>query len=570
MMRTTGLQKTLTFCFLFLATGAFAQVIDRQKIKIEPIQPITPVISESLTLPAASRDSVYPEDSPEPVLIQNAIQPDEHVSDIFSEKMDSLANSWYIRNLFHDDFSQYRGVDEFPRNLPDSVYISRLQGIQQVIAMSYNSMVKDVIKFYTEKRRDQVEMMLGLSAYYFPIFEEALDRYNMPLELKYLPVIESALNPKAISRAGANGLWQFMFNTGRQLGLEISSFVDERRDPVKSTEAAVKYLWQLYQTYNDWYLAIAAYNCGPGNLDRAIKRSGGKRSFWEIYYYLPRETRGYVPAFVAASYVMNYYKEHNLIPRMPDISLQTDTLMIRDYLHLNQLEKTLGIEKEQLRSLNPMYRRDVIPAKPDKPYPVVLPNEKINPFIDLDTTVFAYEREKYFPDNKLGNPVGLQANYFTPADVEGKAKILYTVKSGDNVGFISSWFNVRLSDLRYWNNLHRDLIRVGQKLSIYVAPENKEKYEKLNSMTFTQKQASIGRSVRNNAVASSANPNTTKPAMLDSSFEYYTVRKGDTIWEIAKRYPGISPDEILRLNNLSARSKISIGQKLKIKSKENI
>lgn len=569
-MRTTGLQKTLTFCFLFLATGAFAQVIDRQKIKIEPIQPITPVISESLTLPAASRDSVYPEDSPEPVLIQNAIQPDEHVSDIFSEKMDSLANSWYIRNLFHDDFSQYRGVDEFPRNLPDSVYISRLQGIQQVIAMSYNSMVKDVIKFYTEKRRDQVEMMLGLSAYYFPIFEEALDRYNMPLELKYLPVIESALNPKAISRAGANGLWQFMFNTGRQLGLEISSFVDERRDPVKSTEAAVKYLWQLYQTYNDWYLAIAAYNCGPGNLDRAIKRSGGKRSFWEIYYYLPRETRGYVPAFVAASYVMNYYKEHNLIPRMPDISLQTDTLMIRDYLHLNQLEKTLGIEKEQLRSLNPMYRRDVIPAKPDKPYPVVLPNEKINPFIDLDTTVFAYEREKYFPDNKLGNPVGLQANYFTPADVEGKAKILYTVKSGDNVGFISSWFNVRLSDLRYWNNLHRDLIRVGQKLSIYVAPENKEKYEKLNSMTFTQKQASIGRSVRNNAVASSANPNTTKPAMLDSSFEYYTVRKGDTIWEIAKRYPGISPDEILRLNNLSARSKISIGQKLKIKSKENI
>jgi membrane-bound lytic murein transglycosylase D len=570
MMRTTGLQKTLTFCFLFLATGAFAQVIDRQKIKIEPIQPITPVISESLTLPAASRDSVYPEDSPEPVLIQNAIQPDEHVSDIFSEKMDSLANSWYIRNLFHDDFSQYRGVDEFPRNLPDSVYISRLQGIQQVIAMSYNSMVKDVIKFYTEKRRDQVEMMLGLSAYYFPIFEEALDRYNMPLELKYLPVIESALNPKAISRAGANGLWQFMFNTGRQLGLEISSFVDERRDPVKSTEAAVKYLWQLYQTYNDWYLAIAAYNCGPGNLDRAIKRSGGKRSFWEIYYYLPRETRGYVPAFVAASYVMNYYKEHNLIPRMPDISLQTDTLMIRDYLHLNQLEKTLGIEKEQLRSLNPMYRRDVIPAKPDKPYPVVLPNEKINAFIDLDTTVFAYEREKYFPDNKLGNPVGLQANYFTPADVEGKAKILYTVKSGDNVGFISSWFNVRLSDLRYWNNLHRDLIRVGQKLSIYVAPENKEKYEKLNSMTFTQKQASIGRSVRNNAVASSANPNTTKPAMLDSSFEYYTVRKGDTIWEIAKRYPGISPDEILRLNNLSARSKISIGQKLKIKSKENI
>lgn len=570
-MRTAGLQKYLILCFLFLATGAFAQVIDRQKIKIEPLRPITPVISESLTLPAASQDSVDSEGSSKPVLIQNDMQRDEHVSDIFSEKMDSLANSWYIRNLFHDDYSQYRGVNEFPRNLPDSVYINRLQSIQEVVAMSYNSMVKDVIVFYTEKRRDQVEMMLGLSAYYFPIFEEALDRYNMPLELKYLPIIESALNPKAISRAGANGLWQFMFNTGRQLGLEISSFVDERRDPVKSTDAAVKYLWQLYQLYNDWYLAIAAYNCGPGNLDRAIKRSGGKRTFWEIYYYLPRETRSYVPAYVAATYVMNYYKEHNLMPRKPDISLQTDTLIVRDYLHFDQLENTLGIEKEQLRSLNPMYRRDVIPAKQEKPYPVVLPNEKINAFIELDTTVFAFDREKYFPDNKLGNPAGLQANYFTPADVDGKAKILYTVKSGDNVGFISSWFNVRLADLRYWNNLRRDLIRVGQQLSIYVAPENREKYEKLNTMTFAQKQASVGKSAQSSATTASATVQSApQPVVLDSSYEYYTVRKGDTIWEIAKRYPGISPDEILRLNNLTARSKISIGQKLKIKAKEKI
>ena len=568
-MKTTGLYAALIFCFFFLSSGVFAQVIDRQKIKIEPLEPITPEIIPTQISFVASEDSVYAEGTPDSVLIDESILPDEHASDVFSEKMDSLANSWYIRNLFHGDLSQSAGIQEFPRNLPDSVYINRLQEIQQVVPMSYNSAVKDVIKFYTEKRRSQVEMMLGLSAYYFPIFEEALDRYNMPLELKYLPIIESALNPKAISRAGAHGLWQFMIGTARHTGLEISSFIDERRDPVKSTDAAVKYLWQLYQTYNDWYLAIAAYNCGPGNVDRAIRRSG-KQSYWEIYYHLPRETRNYVPAFVAAAYVMNFYREHNLMPRLPDISLQTDTIVVRDYLHFNQLEKILGIDKEQLRSLNPMYRRDVIPAKPDYPCPVVLPGEKINTFIDLDTTVFAHEREKYFPDNKLGNPVGLQANYFTPADVEGKAKILYTVKSGDNVGFISSWFHVRLADLRYWNNLNRDLIRAGQKLAIYVSPDQKERYEKLNAMTFAQKQASIGKSAGTGTTANTASTPAPQINALDSSYEYYTVRKGDTIWEIAKKYPGISADEILRLNNLSARSRISIGQKLKIKAKQNI
>lgn len=483
--------------------------------------------------------------------------PDEDLNDIFLEKMDSLENTWYIRKLFPGNAHESGLADQFPSQLPDSVYIGRLKDIQQEIGLSYNHVVRSFITLYTEKRRDLAEVILGLSAYYFPIFEEALDRYNLPLELKYLPVIESALNPQSHSRAGANGLWQFMLGTGRHLGLEISSFVDERRDPVKSTDAAARYLLQLYRTYNDWYLAIAAYNCGPGNLNRAIQRAGNKQDYWEIYYRLPGETRGYVPAYIAAAYLMNYYREHNLKPRMPEIPLQTDTVLVHNYLHFDQLEKTLGIDKEQLRSLNPMFRRDVIPAKPEKPYPLVLSNDQIRDFIDRDSMVFACDREKYFPNNILADPVNSSTAHFTPVDLAGKAKLTYTVKTGDNIGFISSWYNVRASDLRYWNNIHRNLIRAGQKLVIYVPEGQKSKYDKINGMSFSQKQAFIGKPAGN--TQQEENP------ADDTRFEYYTVRRGDTVWGIARQYPDISPEEILRLNNLSSRARLSVGQKLKIK-----
>lgn len=546
---------------IFVQTAAAQQ---REKINLQPLQSLDAGIVTTDTLYISSEDSAYAEDVSDSLLYENSPVPDENLNDIFSAKMDSLGNSWYIRHMFHLDEADDNLSGVFPRNLPDSVYISRLEEMEQVVDMAYNNVVKNFIQLYTEKSRNLMEVMLGLSAYYFPMFEETLDRHNMPLELKYLPVIESALNPRAISRVGANGLWQFMYGTARHMDLEITSFVDERRDPLKSTEAAVSYLKYLYDTYEDWYLAIAAYNCGPGNVNRAIRRSGGKRNYWEIYYRLPRETRGYVPAYIAAAYAMHYYKEHNLQPRMPDIPLQTDTIFVHDYLHFDQLEAILEIEKEQLRAMNPMFRRDVVPAKPEKPYPLVLPNDKIMAFIDLDTTVFAHKREEYFPENTLQSPASAAtANYFTPADVEGKARVNYTVKSGDNVGFIASWFNIRTSDLRYWNNINRNLIRVGQKLVIYVPENQKEKYERINSMSFAQKQASVGKSV------STASSTQSKSQSVDPNFEYYTVRSGDTIWEIARRYAGISPDDILKLNNLSSRSKLSIGQKLKIKAKEN-
>jgi membrane-bound lytic murein transglycosylase D len=545
------------FFFLYAIQTLTAQETGRQRIELPRINMLDADLLNVDTMAIVPKDSIFTAELSDTLIFENIPAPDEDLNDIFSEKLDSLANTWYIQHLFHPNDAKPGVPDHFPTNLPDSVYIGRLQEIQQVIAMPFNNVVKNFIVLYTEKRRGQVEMMLGLSAYYFPIFEETLDRYNMPLELKYLPIIESALNPRAMSRVGANGLWQFMYGTGRQMGLEISSFVDERRDPVKSTDAAVRYLNQLHNTYNDWFLAIAAYNCGPGNVNRAIRRAGGKKNYWEIYYFLPRETRGYVPAFISAAYVMNYYREHNLQPLFPEIPLQTDTVFVHDYLHFNQLEANLSIEKEQLRTLNPMYRRDVIPAKPDKPYPLTLPNNSIMSFIDLDTVVFAHEREKYFPNNTLVNPITSTATYFTPSDVEGKAKILYTVKSGDNVGFISSWFGVRASDLRYWNNINRNLIRVGQRLAIYVDENQKEKYERVNSMTFGQKQAMIGKTP--------GSDNSREPEPLDPNYEYYTVKRGDTVWEIARQFAGISTNDILKLNNLSSNARLSIGQKLKIK-----
>lgn len=484
---------------------------------------------------------------------------EDDIIDIFANQMDSLVYSWQIQNSFSFDSAEVNLGKTFPKNIPDSVYIQRLMDSQMAIDLSYNKVVNNYIKMYTEKRRNQVEVMLGLSAYYFPIFEETLDKYDMPIELKYLPIIESALNPVARSRVGANGLWQFMYGTGKQMGLEVNTFVDERRDPVKASDAAVRYLKSLYNTYGDWHLAIAAYNCGPGNVNRAIRRSGGKRNYWDIYYRLPRETRGYVPAFIAAMYTMEHYKKHNLQPRYPKIPLLTDTIMINNYLHFNQIEATLNIEIEQIRALNPMYRLDIIPAKSNKPYPLVLPENKVFDFIDLDTTVFAYEREKYFPDNTLKQPTQSTGGYFTPVDVKGKAKIFYTVKSGDNVGFISSWFKVRASDLRYWNNINRDVIRIGQKLVLYIPEKDQAKYEKVNSMTFTQKQASIGKTSK------PSEKQTVKP--LDNDYVYYKVRKGDTLWDISQKYAGISSNEIMKLNNLKNDHSLYIGQQLKIKRK---
>lgn len=497
-------------------------------------------ITASDTLELAAADTV---NAPKEITL------DEDEMNAFSSRLDSFSQSWDIKNAFRLDTLEVHLIDEYPKNIPDSVYVQRLQKTQQVVELSFNPAVLGFIKMYTERKRDQVERMLGLSEFYFPVFEEMLDKYNLPLELKYLAIIESALDPRAVSHAGAVGLWQFMYGTAKMLNIEITSFVDERRDPVKSTEAAVIYLKKLFGIYNDWNLAIAAYNCGPGNVDKAIRRAGGKTNYWEIYSFLPRETRGYVPLFVAATYVMNFYGEHNLVPRIPAMPTAVDTVMVNKYLHFDQVSSVLGIEPEYVRSLNPMYRRGVIPATTEKPYPLVLPTSKVNEFIDRDTSVFAWEREKYFPNNALAGPVEKNSAYFVPDDVKGKSKIVYTVKSGDTVGGIAKKYGIRQTDLAYWNNIKKNMIRAGQKLAIYVPEKQKDKLVK--SGVAEEKSVAVSQN---------------GPDVTTADFAFYTVKRGDTPAQIAKNC-GMQTDELMSINGLSSDKGLQIGQQLKIKKK---
>lgn len=485
------------------------------------------------------------------------VEPDENLNDIFAEKIDSLVNSWYMQNVFEMTVDEQTEDSSPIVSIPDSVYIQRLQAIDSYIDLSFNKTVKNFIELYTQRRRDQVEMMLGLANYYFPIFEEQLDKYDLPMELKYMAIIESALNPAARSRANAVGLWQFMYGTGKMYKLEIGTFVDERSDPVKSTEAAVRYLKDLYTIYKNWHLVIAAYNCGPGNVNKAIRRSGGARDYWTIYYRLPRETRGYVPAFIAAAYVMNNYQVHNLHPRYPDFPIVTDTIMVNSYLHFKQVSEMTNIPVDALRALNPQYRMDIIPAKKDKEYALKIPIESVADFIDREDEIYAYKREEFFPNNEIINPKSRSTYY--PTDIKGKDKLIYTVKSGDNLGFISEWYHVRISDLRYWNNIHRNLIRVGQKLAIYVPSGQADFYANINNMSFAEKQAYKKKTPVTTVRTSSSQ------VTVSGEFVYYTVRRGDNLWSIARKFPGVSNNDIMRWNNINNANKIIPGQKLKIK-----
>lgn len=446
----------------------------------------------------------------------------------------------------------------------DSAYIEQLAQLVSIIDLTYNEKVKAFINLYANKRRGQVAKMIGLSEYYFPMIEEYLDRADLPLELKYLPIIESALNTRARSRAGAVGLWQFMYGTGKIYGLEINSYVDERRDPVKATIAATKFLKNLYNQYKDWTLVIAAYNCGPGNVNKAIRRSGGKRNFWEIYYRLPRETRGYVPAFIAANYIMNYYDTlYHIKPEKYDLNIKTDTIVVNEFLHLQQVADVLQIPIETLRNLNPQYKRDIIPAK-TRSYPLRLPEEYTLKFIDLKDSIFAYKDSVFFNDkNKLITPPKYERHSrykasYAPPPTKNMIKIFYTVKPGDNVGYIASWYKVRLNDVRYWNNLYRDRIKVGQKLVIYKHKNVASKFINIDKMSFEAKQRMVGKSTASN----SSKKKTKAAKKYKGKHKIYTVRRGDNFWTIAKKFPGVSNYDIMKANGITNENSLKVGQKL--------
>ena len=491
--------------------------------------------------------------------------PDEDLNDIFTEQMDSLISSWFFQNLYDiSDGFEYNGSVV---SLPDSIYINRLQGIDAVVPLSYNATVKNLIEGYTQRRRTSTEVLLGLSFYYLPMIEELLDKYGMPMELKYLPIIESAFNPNARSRANAVGLWQFMYATGKMYKLEIGTFVDERRDPQKASEAAINFLSDLYKKYRDWHLAIAAYNCGAGNVDKAIRRAGGAKNYWIIYPYLPRETRGYVPAYIAAAYLMNYYKDHGLTPRLPDFKIVTDTIMVSDYLHFDQIAENIRVSVAELKALNPQYLMNIIPGRKENPRALTIPVEHVGNYIDNESVIFAHKREEIFPNNQLAIPKGTTAiAEFGSPDVAGKVKMTYTVKSGDNPGYISGWYHVRIDDLRSWNNIRRNMIRAGQKLTVYVPKEYTDFYSQINTMSFAEKQQYAKRKPVANAAGSTAIAAASNQITNDGNYVYYTVKAGETLWGIAQKFAGVTDKDIMQLNNMG-NSSIKPGQKLKIQQK---
>lgn len=373
--------------------------------------------------------------------------------------IDSLLNDWKTRtNLIYDtDCTNSAVIPQFS----DSIYIDRLQRMPTIMEMPYNAIVREYIDRYAVKLRNQVSAMLAANNFYMPLFEEALDAYDLPLELKYLPIIESALKPTARSRAGALGLWQFMLKTGRLYGLESNSLVDDRLDPIKATWAAARYLREMYDIYKDWHLVIAAYNCGPGNVNKAIRRAGGATDYWSIYNYLPRETRGYVPAFIAANYIMTYYCHHNICPMNTEIIPPTDTLQISRELHLQQVADLCDITIDELKSLNPQYKRNIIPGN-TKPYTLRLPQTKIATFIDNQDTIYNHRAAELFKNRKT---VAV-SNKITPT--VGKGTLSYhTIRSGETLSTIAQRYGVKVSQLKDWNGLSSNRIRAGKKLKIY-------------------------------------------------------------------------------------------------------
>lgn len=454
--------------------------------------------------------------------------------------IDSLLRSWHVQ--YFSKREEYCHDDIENVYFPDSVYIDRLEKLPRIISLPYNKVVRDCIDLYADRKRDLVRYMLGMADFYFPIIEQVLDEHALPIELKYLAVVESALNPVALSKVGACGLWQFMLPTGKSYGLEINSLVDERRDPLKATEAACKYFKDMYAIYGDWNLVLASYNCGPGNVNKAIRRSGGKRDFWDIFPYLPKETRSYVPLFIAANYIMNYYCEHNLCPLQTSLPLATDTVMVNNALHLQQVSDLLHVDIETLRALNPQYKRDIVPGNA-KPSPLKLPAAETYAFIDKEDTVYTHRVEEL-----LANCVAVSASGSSNKKSLNREQITHTVKNGENLYAVANRYGVTAKDIRGWNGLKSNRVPNGKRLKLYV--DN-------GGVAFAATNTTVS------APKKQESDLTTASASGGKDFISYKVKSGDSLFSISKKYPGVSTAALQKVNGLSGPD-IRPGQVLKI------
>lgn len=377
-----------------------------------------------------------------------------------SANTDSLLSSWQARTLLKKLDCNTTGWEDI--RMTDTMYAKRLSSMLTVIRTPYNAMVRSCIDRYVVKNRSQVSYMLGISEFYMPMIETEIDRLGLPHELRYLPVIESAMNPKAVSRMGAKGLWQFMFPTAKQYGLKSNNYIDERFDPLKATTAALTYLKDLYDMFGNWELAIAAYNCGPGNVNKAIKRSGGKTDFWKIYSWLPKETRGYLPALIAANYAMTFHEDHGICPMEPNIPVDTDTIHVNKNLHFKQISEVCGIDIEEIRALNPQYIKDIIPGE-NETYVLRLTNSMIASFVENEDSVYKHNAEVHFPQASV-------EKILTDAkkNDDGTGNLIrHKIKNGETLGSIAIKYRVKVNQIMKWNNMRNTNIRAGKYLKIY-------------------------------------------------------------------------------------------------------
>ena len=518
------------------------------------------------------------------------LRPDDYTPDV----TDSLLSIWYLHRqarMSREGENYDMDTEKFTSNVPDNVFLQRLSKMNSYITLPYNQTVKNYMILYAERMPSKMSAMLGLAQYYFPIFEETFNRHGLPEELKYMAVIESALNPIAVSRAGAKGMWQFMHATAKDYGLKINSFVDERLDPVKSAEAAARFLEDSYRIFGDWNLAISSYNCGSGNVNKAIRRAGGNKDFWSIYEYLPKETRGYVPAFVGAMYAFTYYREHGISPDAVALPAHVDTFEVHKMLHFRQISEVVGIPMETLRDLNPQYIHDVIPGTEDT-YILRLPYQYTTAFIDKEDEVYNYKTEEIFSPATLEN---IKNGVTTTSTT---SRITYRVKKGDTLGKIASRYHVTINQIKSWNNLRSTNIKIGQRLIIQQRTTTTTSSP--SSSSSTSSQSTTTQSTTAQPAVQASQPDTSKvvpsepskdaseatdkaaadvkaqieeaekqaaekEAPKEPEFVTHTVKKGDTLSGLAKRY-GVTIDEI-KANNKIKGNNIMLGQKLRIPKK---
>jgi membrane-bound lytic murein transglycosylase D len=470
----------------------------------------------------------------------NELQKDS--AQLVNHKEATLIDSLWLNNIYnsplYDDF-EFVNPDE---DITDTVYNElsketlkeRLTYLNSKTPfnVAYNPSLERLIKFYLKTRKDRLAVLLGKASYYFPLFEEYLDKYDLPLEIKYLAIVESALRPRARSRVGASGLWQFMYYTGKQFDLKVSSYVDERYDPIRATEAACKYLSSLYTIFGDWDLALAAYNSGPGNVSKAIRRSGGSKNYWNIRRYLPRETAGYLPAFYATYYIMEYAKEHNIMPDKKYTNrFETDTIIVKRQISFEQVNMVLNTNDELLEFLNPQYKLNIIPFIKGKNYTLRLPKKLLGKFVSNEEQIYAFAAAE---DAKREKPL--------PKYFESPQRIRYRVRKGDYLGRIAKRFGVSVSQIKRWNGLRTSRLSIGQRLTIH-----------------PRKFASVQKKKSSSRVSK-----TNKINILKDNYTMYIVQKGDSLWLISKKFPKVSVDQIKNWNNIWSVKSLKPGQKLKI------